>query len=368
MGISYLVDVYNKKVHCGSLLEVLLFVSFFPSLVQGPFMRFDEMRDMLVGGYDITYESLTHGYQRMLWGLFKKICIADYLGIAVTKIFSDYTSVGSMSLFGGILCTIQLYMDFCGTIDIAMGSAYIFGIKLPENFRQPFFAKNAGDFWHRWHITLGTFFRDYIFYPISLSSGIRKLNKHLSKRVSRYVGPCIALLFVWLANGFWHGANWTYVGYGLYYFVLMVIELFLEKPFDNFVDKHHIPAWLVKSFRFIKLCIIVVIGETFFRASSFEAGWQMFMSVFNNFDSSVLINNWSYLGLGGLDYCVAFGGFMVVIVVSVLKEMGISIRYYFEKLPTWSRWGFWYIAILVVVLVGAYGPGYSGMAMMYAGF
>ena len=196
----------------------------------------------------------------------KQKIIADHLSGVVNTLFANYKTSGALSLLAAVLCTIQLYMDFKGTIDIALGVGKIFGITIAENFRQPFFAKNAGDFWRRWHITLGAFLRDYVFYPVSLSKPIQKLTKwcknHLGNMVARYVGPLIALFCVWICNGFWHGPYWTYVLYGMYYFILMVLELFLEKPFEKWCSDHHLDVngWGIRTFRFIKLFIIVIIG------------------------------------------------------------------------------------------------------------
>lgn len=143
----------------------------------------------------------------------KKMLIADRLDPAVSKIFTSYTQDGLFSLIGAVLCTIQLYMDFSGIVDICLGSAEIFGIKLPENFRQPFFTENASDFWRRWHITLGTFLRDYVFYPISLAKTTRRLSKfftkHFGKVAGKFIGPLIALFAVWFLNGLWHGPRNT---------------------------------------------------------------------------------------------------------------------------------------------------------------
>ena len=159
-----------------------------------------------------------------------------------------------------------------------MGSAEIFGIKLPENFRQTFFAENASDFWRRWHIALGTFLRDYVFYPISLAKPIHHLSKfftkHFGKGAGKFIGPFIALFAVWFLNGLWHGPYWSYIFYGLYYFCFMILEILLKKPVDTFFKKHQIDEKQIglRLFRFIKLFIIVIIGELFFRAQTLAVG------------------------------------------------------------------------------------------------
>ena len=373
--ISYLSDVSNKKIEAEkNFFKLALYTSFFPTILEGPITRFNEISSDLFAGYSITPENLAQGYERIIWGLFKKMVIADHLAPVVTTLFRDHTDNGGLCLTGAIFCTVQLYMDFAGTIDIGIGAGKIFGITIAENFRQPFFAKNAGDFWRRWHITLGTFFRDYIFYPVSLSKPVQNMTKKLNQKghklLARYTGPAIALLLVWLANGFWHGPYWTYVFYGLYYFVFMILEMFLEKPFEASCARSHwdVNGWGIRTFRFIKLFIIVIFGEMFFRATTFAVGWKMFTNIFMNFNAKGWISTMPYLGMDVWDYLTVSLALVLVIIVSVLKEKKYPIRAKFEGLPAAARWAILYSLIFAVILFGAYGPGYDAVAMMYAGF
>lgn len=156
--------------------------------------------------------------------------VADRFYYMVSYIFSNYQKLdGSIMLVGAMAYTAQLYMEFSGGMDIIIGSGQIFGINLPENFRQPFASKNASEFWRRWHITLGTFFKDYIFYPVSLAKPVKNFAKKVKnvfgRNVSKFVAPTVALFCVWICNGLWHGAQWTFIFYGMYYFVII-----LSKP------------------------------------------------------------------------------------------------------------------------------------------
>jgi len=374
-AVSYLADIRAKKYSAEhNIFNLALYLSFFATIMEGPIARYNEISASLFSGNAVTYANLTVGYQRILWGLFEKVVIADHLANGVSYLFKQTYLAGSLSLLAAVLCTLQMYMDFAGTIDIAIGSARIFGIYLPENFRQPFFAKNASEFWRRWHITLGTFFRDYIFYPVSLSRPIMRLTKwtkkHIGRQCAKYIGPSIALLFVWLANGFWHGPRWTYIFYGIYYFVLILVELFTEQPIKNLYIKFHINENGIglKIFRFIKLFIIVIVGEMFFRADSFSKGWGMLTSIFTDFNLSVFREQWKYVGIGVADYLIVFLGLAVVLIVSILREKNISIRNIINKRPLYQRWIFWYACIMVVVFLGAYGQGFGAVDMLYAGF
>ncbi len=167
--ISYMTDVYRGTIKAEkNLAKVALFLSFFPQIMEGPISKFSETADSLYAGKSIEYSNLASGYQRILWGLFKKMMVADRLAPVIFKIFGDYEKYDGSAIAVAVVCyTIQLYTEFSGCMDIILGTGEIFGVKLPENFRQPFFAKNASDFWRRWHITLGRWLKDYVFYPLS---------------------------------------------------------------------------------------------------------------------------------------------------------------------------------------------------------
>ena len=374
-AVSYMTDVARGTIHPEqNLSKLALYFSFFPQIEEGPITRYSEIGGQLSAGRPTSFQNVIYGYQRILWGLFKKVVIADRMAVTVAAIFNKYTDSGSISLLGAVLFTLQLYMDFSGTIDIALGSAETFGFHLAENFRQPFFARDASDFWRRWHITLGTWMRDYVFYPVCLSHWIKnktkKVRAKFGKNAAKFTAPFYALLAVWLLNGFWHGPNWTYVLYGIYYFVLIFLENVLDEPVGRLLQKLRInrEGLGCRIFRRIKLLLIVVTGEMFFRASTFANGWRMLVSIFTRFDmqsfSSLSIN----LGMDWLDYCVVLAGTIIVYIVDLKKEHGADFR---QSAARWNkpvRIGFWYALILVIVVFGAYGAGYDSVAMMYAGF
>lgn len=373
-NISYLADIAHKKIKANpNVFKLALYSSFFGTIVEGPITRYSDIAESLYAGESITADSFMIGAQRITWGLFQKIVIADHMDAVVKSIFTYHYTSGALAVLGAVLCTIQLYMDFAGTIDIVIGSAEIIHVKVAENFRQPFFAKNASDFWRRWHITLGTFLRDYIFYPISLSKPVQRMTKrfkaHHHKKLARYSGPAIALFFVWLTNGIWHGASAVYVLYGMYYFVFMIIEMFWEKPFENWCETHHlsIHGWQVKTFRFLKLSLIVVLGEMLFRAGTTSVAAAMFKAIATNFHISDLSCFWN-LGMNTMNWITVIVCFSLVILRDVLKEKNYPMREKYENLPKTVKWGLYYGLVLVIIFFGAYGPAYSAVGMMYAGF
>ncbi len=374
-GISYLTEVYWENIKPrGQYMNVALYMGFFPKLIEGPITRFSDVSDTLFSGLPVSYENLTRGYQRILLGLFKKLLIADHLAPAVDIVYKWEEKAGSVALFAAVIFTIQEYMDFAGSIDIVIGAARIFGVDLKENFRQPFFAKNASDFWHRWHITLGTFFRDYIFYPVSVNKSIMKLTKKVKDRfgaeAGRLTAPSVAIFCVWITNGIWHGPKWNYIFYGLYYFVWIFIENIAEKPFLSLLSKMKLSesSLIVRIFRFIKLFIIVITGEMFFRADSMSVGFEMFRYVFTDFNSRKLIRHLGDMGMDFHDYLTVIIAFILIIILSVLKELKVPYRKAFMSLPVFVRWTAWYALIMVIVVFGAYGSGYDAAGMIYAKF
>lgn len=374
--ISYITDVYRgtkKAEH--NLMKIALYLSFFPTIMEGPICRYAQVGEYLYSGRSITFDNLKFGYQRIVWGLFKKIVIADRLYATVSHVFENYRDLdGAVIAFGVVCYTVQLYMEFSGCMDIIIGSGEIFGIKLPENFRQPFAAKDASEFWRRWHITLGTFFKDYIFYPVSLAKPVKKLAKKVKEKfgrnVSKFVGPTIALFSVWFCNGLWHGANWTFIFYGMYYFVLIFLENITEEPVKKLAEKMHINRGGMgyRFFQAVKMFLIINVGELFFRADTLQDGFMMFGRILTDFHLRELFGKISALKMDAADLVVVAIGIVVVAIVGSLHEREIKLR---EAIAQWKlpiRWGIWYVAILAIVILGAYGTGYSIVEMIYAGY
>ena len=321
-------------------------------------------------------DNLTDGYIRIFWGLFKKKVVADRLAIGVDAIFGNYASYsGVMTAFAAVAYTVQLYMEFSGCMDIIIGSGQLFGVRLPENFRQPFCAQSAAEFWRRWHITLGMWFKTYIFYPVSVSGPVKKWNQYGRKRLGKYITmlgtSAMALFPVWLCNGLWHGARWSYIFYGMYYFTLILIGIAVEPVRDRILAAAHIDpgAKGLKYMRIAKTWVIIFIGELFFRADGLRAGVRMFISMFRDFDISGLWNGGIFeLGMSRADLAAIAAGCIAVAVIGSVKERGIDIRKSLAQKPVFLRWGLYYALILAVVVIAAYGDGYQAVDMIYAGF
>ena len=247
-SMGYLIDVYRGKYAPDrNPFRFALFVSFFPQILQGPIGRYDRLASQLYGQKRFSLTRIERGLQLMLWGYFKKIVIADRAAVVVSEVFGNYQSYHGILVIAGVLCySLQLYGDFSGGMDVVMGAAECFGISLDANFKRPYFARSISDFWHRWHITLGTWMKDYVFYPFSLSKGMNKLGKyckiHFGKHVSRVLPVCIANLLVFFLVGVWHGPAWKFIVYGLYNGIIIAAGNLLAPIYTQMARKLHIPA------------------------------------------------------------------------------------------------------------------------------
>jgi len=376
-AVSYMIDVYRGTIKPDQNLgRLALYMCFFPSLMEGPICRYAQTANQLYSGEAVTYHNLTYGSQRILYGLFKKIVIADRLNLLIKSVFSDFIQYdGTVMLVGAVLYTCQLYMEFSGTMDVVIGSAEIFDIHLPENFQRPFFSKTISEFWQRWHITLGLWFKDYIFYPVSMSKRMKKLTMNARKKLGNHYGPLlagsIALFCVWICNGLWHGSGWNYIFFGLYHFFLILSGSILEPTIRRITDALHIKRDS-KGYHLLqigKTTIFVIIGELFFRANGLTAGLAMFKKILTEFSLSSFVDGTLLnLGMDLYDYVVVLLAVLLVLAMSILKEKGISIRDMVASKPIYVRWAIYYSIIMLIIIFGAYGEGYAPIDPIYANF
>jgi len=376
-AISYLVDVYHKKIDADhKITRLALYLAFFPGIMEGPIARYNDTAEDLYSGKEITFQNICFGCQRILWGILKKFVVADRLNAFVKVVFDGVEVLdGGLVLFGAICYTIMLYMEFSGTMDVIIGSGEIFGIKLPENFRQPFFSKTISEFWTRWHITLGTWFKDYIFYPVSLSKKMKKLTIVTRKKLGNHFGPLltgsVALLSVWLLNGLWHGAGWNYIAFGLYHFILILLGNITEPFIRDLCLKLHINrnSIIYRLVEFIKLFILIVFGELIFRANTFTQALNMIKTIFTSFTFESFINGkFLTFGVDGNDFIIIIVSIIIVFIIGLLREKGLNIR---EKIASYNivfRWVIYFALIMFIIIFGAYGPGYTPIDPIYANF
>ena len=272
-ALSYSIDVYRKKMEpTRDIVAFFAYVAFFPQLVAGPIERATNLLPQFQKARTFDYAEAVEGCRRILWGLFKKMVIADNCAIYVDSVWSDYANQsGSTLVLAAILFAFQIYGDFSGYSDIAIGTAKLFGISLRDNFLTPYFSRNVAEFWKRWHISLNTWFVDYVYIPLGGS------------REGRW--KTIRNTFViFLLSGLWHGANWTYVGWGAYHALLFVPLIWLgtTKKYGDMATLKQIPQMLL-TFG------LVVLGWIIFRAPSMTDAWQYVVAIC---DKSLLTTPW----------------------------------------------------------------------------
>ena len=376
-AVSYIVDVYKEKIKADKNIgRLALFISFFPQIMEGPICRYEDTAESLWKCEKTTYRGLTFGIQRILFGLMKKVLVVDRVNPFILEVFNNYSNYdGGIIALGMVLYTVQLYMDFSGVMDIVIGIAEIFNVKMPENFRQPFFSKTISEFWTRWHITLGAWFRDYIYYPVSLTKKCKDLTSSARKKIGNYYGPLlastIALFCVWICNGLWHGAAWSYIFFGMYHFTLILLGRIVEPQVKKVNTKLHINSklFLYQYMQIIRTTILVFIGELFFRANGLKAGIQMFKNMITNFSFKQMTDGTLFnMGIDVKDIRLIAVVIVVIFVISLLKERGIHIR---EKVATKHivvRWSLYYALIISIIIFGTYGLGIIPLDPMYANF
>lgn len=272
-ALSYTIDVYKKKIEpTQDIVAFFAYVSFFPQLVAGPIERATNLLPQFEKARTFNYDQAVDGMRRILWGLFKKVVIADNCATYVNEVFNNYANhSGSSLLIAGILFAFQIYGDFSGYSDIAIGSAELFGIRLKDNFRNPYFSRDIAEFWKRWHISLNQWFVDYVYIPLGGS------------RVSK--AKIVRNIFIiFLLSGLWHGANWTYVTWGAYHATLFLPLILLDrnKRFRDTVAANSIlPSWK-ETARILLTFTLVVFGWIIFRAENISAVGNIFSQIFSS--------------------------------------------------------------------------------------
>lgn len=352
-AVSYLVDIYKGKQkaerHYGYFS---IYFAFFPQLVAGPIERAKKLLPQFKVEQTLNYENISYGMKRIAWGFFKKTLIADRLAPIVAGVYDSPDPTGSQIVLATILFSIQLYADFSALSDIAIGCARMLGIKLTENFKQPHFAVSIADFWSRWHITLSTWLRDYIFVPLC---------KGKKKRSEIY----LAIVITFLISGIWHGAAWTFVLWGLihgFYRVFGDHTKHVRGKMASFIQLDRSPSlhkWVKIAITFLLVCF----SRVFFRSDSVAAAFEnarLFLT-FSSWKPSGIVEAAEMFSLLDL---VIFGFFFIIVqLFHYIERKNASTWNWLSQRPAFARYAF-YILIIVSILVF----GVSGEGFIYGGF
>jgi len=356
--VGYCVDVYkNKYTAERNIFKYALFVSFFPHIIQGPIARFDKLAWQFSFPHKFEYDNVKFGLQLMLYGFFKKLVIADRVAILVNQVFNGYQEYsGAQFLIASIFYSIQIYTDFSGCVDICRGVSQTFGINLGKNFDHPYFSKSISEFWRRWHMSLSSWFRDYIYIPLGG-------NKNGTARKYLYI------IIVFLVSGLWHGVGFHFIIWGLIHGLYQVIG-FLLKPIKDKVNKAldiNTNSFSYKFGQTVVTFTLTTFAWIFFRANTSQAIY-IIKSIFSDFKlQAIFTDNLFTLGLSWKQMMIALISIAIMISISTMQEK-FSLREKLSNQTLWFRWSIYIIAIFVIAVFGVYGPGYSGQQFIYMQF
>lgn len=373
-SMGYLIDVYYRKHEPErNLARFALFVSFFPQMTAGPISRFEQLKGCLYDARKFQARNVKLGALRMLWGYFKKLVIADRLGPAVAVIIrSPETYDGIYVLLGMVGYAIWMYADFAGAMDIALGTAQMFGIRLPENFDRPFFSKSLGEFWRRWHMTLMLWLREYIFFPVSTSRFSKKASALAARLFGKKAGEkcpvSLATLTVWFVAGIWHGASRNFVVWGLANGIALLISQELTGWRRKFHDRFSFARTRVYGFFQVIRTFFVFACLEMFEYYSFDTAFAMFGSLVASSRMSQLWDGrFETLGLKAADVWILGVGVLLLFAASLLKGRG-SVRERLEKKPVLAQYGVAFGLFVLVLVAGVYGHGYDASQFIYNQF
>ena len=358
-ALSYTMDVYRGEVEPErNPFRYALFVSFFPQLVAGPIERSKNLLGQLYERHDFDPDRARDGMLLMLWGMFEKIVIADRLALLVDYVYDHYAQLpGATIVLATVFFAFQIYCDFGGYSHIAIGAAQVMGFTLMENFRRPYLAQSAAEFWRRWHISLSTWFRDYLYIPMG---GSRRgaFRKYLNTMVT------------FLVSGLWHGANWSFVVWGGLNGAYQVAGALLRPARESFSRalgvRRERPLWT--ALRTLFTFCLVDFAWLFFRAPSFSAARGMILHAVRHFELSALPGQLFALDLDAPNFLAALFFLVVLLAADLLQERYGPLRPYITRRALPVRWTLYLCAVLTVLIFGIYGPGYNARAFTYFQF
>jgi len=338
--LSYAIDVYRGQKEPETHLGIFaLYVAFFPQLVAGPIERSTQLLPQFYQPQQFDYRRVSDGLKLMMWGFFKKVVIADRLAIYVDQVYSnpgDYQ--GLPLIIATYFFAFQIYCDFSGYSDIAIGGAQVMGYRLMDNFKQPYFAKSIAEFWRRWHISLSTWFRDYLYIPLG------------GNRVATWRWH-VNLLAVFLISGLWHGANWTFVVWGALHGFYILFSLWtapLRAKITATLGLSQFPT-LTRSLQIFGTFHLVTFSWIFFRANSITDAFLMIRNMFKISDLTPDI----YLGLGQAQFIVAVAVILFLLFIHILQSR-LRVRQFVSARPVWFRWGVYYLILIAILAFGEF--------------
>lgn len=342
-AISYPIDIYRKDVKVEkNILKYALFISFFPQILSGPIGKAKEMLPQFNQKHPFNRKNISNGIMIVIYGLFKKIVIADLMAIGINNVYGNLSGFkGIPLLITVIMYSFQIYFDFSSYSNIAYGCGKIFGYELNKNFNLPYFASSIKEFWSRWHISLSTWFRDYLYFP---------LGGNRCKKYRCYLN----ILIVFLVSGLWHGAAWTYIVWGALHAIYQILERMFNLKFKS------------KTLNIIRTFILVTFAWIFFRSSTINDAIYVITNMFN-FSFNDVKEQILSIGLDKYDLIVLSVSVTLVFIIEVLQYRK-QIYTNFENLQLIPKLIICIILIFIITVFGSYGPGFDNSQFIYLGY
>lgn len=375
-AIGYLADIYwGKEKAEKNFLKLALFLLYFPKILQGPISKHRDLGHQLTEGHEFRYQEFCFGIQLAIWGYFKKLIIADRAAVFTGTVFCNVDSFGgAMITIAALLSVAELYCDFSGCMDIAAGISQMFGIKLERNFDHPFCSKSVAEFWRRWHVTLGIWFKDYVYMPLAISPRLIRLSgkvgKKFGKRWGKSVMTVLPTAIVWMLTGLWHGTGVNYVVWGIYWGTIIIIttvfapEIKKVNAILNINEKTD--QW--KVFQTIRTFILFIIGRLITIPGNLAVTGKLIRIVFTAPALWQLVDGTLYAqGLDEREFFFLL--FMIgVLWLASLSEKTGSVR---EKIAEWNialRCSFYALTVVFILVFGIYGPESGITSFVYANY
>lgn len=371
--IAYLIDIYHKKHPAEkNYLDLVAFVTYFPAIIQGPINLYRKLAPQLKQSHTPDADRIIMGAQRSLWGYFKKVVVADRIGILVMGILQDEASAGVLIFWAMVLYSFQIYTDFSGGIDVIMGVSEMLDIKLVENFKAPLVSRSVTEYWQRWHMSLGEFMEKYIYYPIVLNRRVMKFSKKIpSKYLQKTFSATLASVIVFVIVGIWHGTGWNYVVYGCYQALFVSSAVLLAPVYKHVKQKLKIDEQCIswRIFTTLRTFGILVFGRYFIKAGDLGQTWELFSRTFRTWNIHVLFDDTLFgYGLDERNLYLMYVCILLVILVDVLHDRGIHFREKLMRQDIVFRYGIYFLGIFFIIILGIYGAEYSAATFIYQGF
>lgn len=364
-AIGYLMEVnWGNYPAEKNFCVVANFVSFFPQIISGPITRFHEMQAQFQQKHTLQYDNVYYGCVRMIWGYFKKLVIADRLAPVVQAVYGNYADRSGLAILFALGCyAIQLYTDFSGCMDIVIGAARLYGIVLPENFQAPFFSQTVAEFWRRWHITLGTWFKDYVMYPVLITEPFVKLGKKLKKRFGKVIGKKIpsylSSMIIWFLLGLWHGGIlYFFVASALLPCLYLIVGDFFEPQFKklNTLLKIKETNIVFRVFQSVRTTALICICWVFVCTESVSKGIEAFGCIFRNLlQPTNLMGLLAEAGIGTGKLLILAVCILVLFVVDFMIYKKISVTKWLSERFFLIRCVVLYAALLMILFYGMVG-------------